>query len=85
MTFKESIVCEATCPILSPFAKQFIFTFFLYIEAISRLSGSNNGVNTFQGGTFFFDLFVLLIIGLTITVIYLESHNKNKVLHVFKK
>ena len=63
----------------------FIFTIFLYIEAISRLSGSNNAVNTFQGGTFFFDLFVLIIIGLTIAVIYLESHNKNKVLHVFKK
>ncbi len=63
----------------------FIFTFFLYIEAISRLSGSNSAVNTFQGGTFFFDLFVLIIIGLTIAVIYLESHNKNKVLHIFKK
>ena len=63
----------------------FIFTFFLYIEAMCRLSGSNNSVNTFQGGTFFFDLFVLVIIGLSIAVIYLESHNKNKVLHVFKK
>lgn len=63
----------------------FIFTFFLYIEAMCRLSGSNSSVNTFQGGTFFFDLFVLIIIGLTIAAIYLESHNKNKVLHVFKK
>lgn len=63
----------------------FIFTFFLYIEATSRLSGSNSLVSTFQSGTFFFDLFVLVIIGLSIAAIYLESHNKNKVLHVFKK
>lgn len=63
----------------------FIFTFFLYIEAMCRLSGSNSSVNTFQSGTFFFDLFVLVIVGLTIAAIYLESHNKNKVLHVFKK
>ena len=63
----------------------FIFTFFLYIEAMCRLSGSNSSVNTFQSGTFFFDLFVLVIVGLSIAAIYLESHNKNKVLHVFKK
>ena len=63
----------------------FVFTFFLYIEAITRLSGSNSSVKTFQGRTFFFVLFVLVIIGLSIAAIYLESHNKNKVLHVFKK
>lgn len=63
----------------------FIFTFFLYIEAMTRLSGSNSSVSTFQSGTFFFDLFVLVIVGLSIAAIYLESHDKNKVLHVFKK
>lgn len=63
----------------------FIFTIFLYIEAATRLISSNISISTFQGGTFFFDLFVLVIVGLSSAAIYLESHNKNKVLHVFKK
>ena len=80
-----AIIILLVIALLATSSATFIFTFFLYIEAMCRLSGSNSSVNTFQSGTFFFDLFVLVIVGLSIAAIYLESHNKNKVLHVFKK